>query len=131
MLRRRPGTRAARSGPPTGPAAAQLGNVAAGARSRPSSTRPELALLGATVTNPLPATGGADRESIEHAVRHAPAVFRSQRRAVTAGDYEALALTVQRASARCGADADRLERVTLLVAPAGGGQGQRRAGGRA
>ena len=38
---------------------------------------PQLALLGAKVTNPEPATGGAERESIEHAVMHAPAVFRS------------------------------------------------------
>ena len=54
---------------------------------------PQLALLGAQVTNPHPATGGADRESIEHAVQHAPAVFRSLKRAVTASDYEALALS--------------------------------------
>ena len=54
---------------------------------------PQLALLGASVTNPDPATGGAERESIEHAVQHAPAVFRSLKRAVTAADYEALALS--------------------------------------
>ena len=42
---------------------------------------------------PAPATGGADRESIEHAVQQAPAVFRSLRRAVTAADYQALALS--------------------------------------
>ncbi len=53
---------------------------------------PQLALLGAQVTNPGAATGGAERESIEHAVSHAPQVFRSLKRAVTAQDYEALAL---------------------------------------
>ncbi|MBE9534498.1 MAG: hypothetical protein IMF03_05805, partial [Proteobacteria bacterium] len=52
----------------------------------------QLALLGAKVTNSDPATGGAERESIEHAVLHAPRVFRSLKRAVTAEDYEALAL---------------------------------------
>ncbi len=45
----------------------------------------------ATVTNPVGASGGADRESIEHARAHAPAVFRSQQRAVTAADFAALA----------------------------------------
>ena len=45
----------------------------------------------ATVTNPLGAAGGADRETIEHARRHAPRVYRSMRRAVTAQDYAALA----------------------------------------
>lgn len=47
-----------------------------------------------TVTNPLAASGGADRESIEHARRLAPYVFRSLQRAVTATDYAALAENV-------------------------------------
>jgi uncharacterized phage protein gp47/JayE len=37
------------------------------------------------------ATGGAARESIDHARQQAPKVFRSFQRAVTAADYEALA----------------------------------------
>lgn len=45
----------------------------------------------ATVTNPVGASGGADRETIEHARTHGPAVFRSQQRAVTAADFAALA----------------------------------------
>jgi hypothetical protein len=45
----------------------------------------------ATVVNPVGASGGSDRESIEHARARAPAVFRSQHRAVTADDYVALA----------------------------------------
>lgn len=44
---------------------------------------PQLSLLAAGVMNERAATGGADRESIENAVRHAPAVFRSLRRAVS------------------------------------------------
>jgi hypothetical protein len=45
----------------------------------------------ATVTNPLGASGGSDREAIEHARRHAPEVYRSQHRAVTEDDFVALA----------------------------------------
>ena len=44
---------------------------------------PQLSLLAATVTNPSLATGGAARETIDHAVLHAPTVFRSLKRAVT------------------------------------------------
>ena len=97
----------------------QPGNVAPGAI-QTIVNAPPIALLGATVTNPLPATGGADRESIEQAVRFAPAVFRSQGRAVTAGDYEALALTVPGVG-KVRATSTGWNRVTLLVAPSGGG----------
>src|SRR5215217_266403 len=45
----------------------------------------------ATVTNPIGASGGADRETIEHARRNAPGVYRSQQRAVTADDFARLA----------------------------------------
>ena len=81
---------------------------------------PQLALLGAKVTNPDPATSGAERESIEHAVKHAPYVFRSRKRAVTAEDYKALALDFG------GVDKVRVEAasfnsVKLFVAPEGGG----------
>jgi predicted phage baseplate assembly protein len=47
-----------------------------------------------TVTNPQAASGGADREPIEHARVQAPQVFRSLHRAVTAADYAALAENV-------------------------------------
>lgn len=43
------------------------------------------------VTNPLPATGGAEPESLEEARQNAPAAFRTQERAVTLDDYEARA----------------------------------------
>jgi phage-related baseplate assembly protein len=82
---------------------------------------PALATAGATVTNVARATGGAERETIDHAVRHAPAVYRSMGRAVTAADYEALALAFGgvgkvRASAEL-----PLGAVTLYLAPQGGG----------
>lgn len=81
---------------------------------------PQLALLGAKVTNPTPATGGAERESIDHAVQNAPAIFRSLRRAVTAEDYEALALDF-RGVGKVRAAAGSWNTVTLYVAPEGGG----------
>jgi len=82
---------------------------------------PQLALLGAKVNNPAPATGGAERESIDHAVQHAPAIFRSLRRAVTAEDYQALALDFKGVG-KVRAEAVRnWNTVSLYVAPAGGG----------
>ena len=81
---------------------------------------PELLLLGGKVTNPMPATGGAARESIAHAVSHAPQVFRSLKRAVTAQDYEALALDFKGVG-KVLAEGTSWNVVTLFVAPAGGG----------
>ncbi|MGK5110671.1 MULTISPECIES: baseplate J/gp47 family protein [unclassified Geodermatophilus] len=97
----------------------RLGNVPADAI-RTIADAPALARLGATVTNPAAATGGAERESIEHAVEHAPAVFRAQERAVTAADYEALALSFEGVG-KVKALPVGWNRVQLLVAPAGGG----------
>jgi hypothetical protein len=82
---------------------------------------PQLVLLGAKVSNPRPATGGAARESIAHAVLHAPSVFRSLKRAVTAPDYEALALDFKGVG-KVRAEATNWNVVTLFVAPEGGGQ---------
>jgi hypothetical protein len=82
---------------------------------------PALALAGAQVTNPLAATGGAERETIEHAVAHAPQVFRSLKRAVTADDYEALALKYKGVG-KVRAESKNWNTVTLYVAPQGGGQ---------
>jgi hypothetical protein len=80
---------------------------------------PALALLGALVSNLEPGTGGAERESIEHAVRHAPAVFRAQGRAVTGQDYEALAANFKEVG-KVRASAAGWNRVRLLVALSGG-----------
>jgi hypothetical protein len=95
------------------------GNVAAD-RIQTIVGAPQLSLLGATVTNPRAATGGAERESIEHAVLHAPTVFRSLKRAVTSDDYEALALDFKGVG-KVRAEAASWNVVTLFVAPEGGG----------
>jgi Baseplate J-like protein len=58
---------------------------------------------GATgVTNPLPAWGGVDPETVDHVRQSAPVAFQTQQRAVTAADYQALTMAysgVQRAAA--------------------------------
>lgn len=46
---------------------------------------------GAKVTNPEPATGGRDGESLQNALRRAPQDFQARDRAVTVRDYEVLA----------------------------------------
>jgi hypothetical protein len=97
-----------------------LGNVAANTV-KVFADAPDLESKGAAVVNLAPATGGADRESIEHAVANAPAVFRSLERAVTVEDYRALALNVNGVG-KVRASADRRNVVTLFVAPAAGGQ---------
>lgn len=81
---------------------------------------PQLALIGAKITNEKPATGGSDRESIAHAVMHAPGVFRSLKRSVTADDYRALALDFNGVG-KVRAEATNWNTVTLFVAPEGGG----------
>lgn len=81
---------------------------------------PELTLLGASVDNEKPATGGSGRETIEHAVQHAPKVFRSMRRAVTAADYESLAREFSGVG-KVRAQATSWNTVILFVAPQGGG----------
>lgn len=82
---------------------------------------PGLNLIGAKVYNPQPATGGAERESIEHAISHAPGVFRSLKRAVTSADYEALALNFNGVG-KVRAELVNWNRVTLYIAPSGGGR---------
>ncbi len=72
-----------------------------------------------TVTNPIPATGGADRESVEEAKNRAPYTIKSRDRAVTAEDYEMLALRASTSLARAKCVPDRSARghVTLVVVP--------------
>lgn len=75
-----------------------IGNVAADTLTAVDPAGP---LAGVSVTNPFPATGGADREPAERVRELAPQAFRAvQYRAVLAADYEAAAETlpwVQRA----------------------------------
>jgi predicted phage baseplate assembly protein len=83
---------------------------------------PQLALLpGVKVTNQYAATGGAEGESIEHAVKHAPMVFRSRKRAVTRNDYKALALNFKGVG-KVRAEKANWNTVILYVAPEGGGK---------
>jgi hypothetical protein len=97
-----------------------LGNVPARAITTVVDA-PALALAGAQVTNPGPATGGAEHEDIAHAVAQAPSVFRSLKRAVTADDYEALA-RLFKGVGKVRAVAGSWNVVWLFVAPEGGGK---------
>ena len=81
---------------------------------------PALTLVGAEVLNPMPATGGADRESARQAVEQAPRVFRSLGRAVSARDYTALALRYPGVG-KVRAESANSNTVALYVAPSGGG----------
>jgi hypothetical protein len=62
-----------------------------------------LGMSGVTgVTNPMPAWGGVDPETVSHVRQSAPVAFRTQQRAVTAADYQALTMLypgVQQAAA--------------------------------
>ena len=73
------------------------------------------------VTNPLPATAGADRETIDEAKDRAPYTIKSRDRAVTSEDYEMLALRASTtlARARCVADRSNRGHVTLALVPKG------------
>jgi hypothetical protein len=73
------------------------------------------------VNNPLPATGGADRETIDEAKNRAPYTIKSRDRAVTAEDYEMLALRASTtlARARCVPDRSNRGHVTLALVPKG------------
>jgi hypothetical protein len=71
-----------------------------------------------SVTNPLPAAGGADHEAISHAVAFGPLAFRSGQRAVTLNDYVALA---QQAGgvAKVRGQSPNWNTIELYVAPQG------------
>lgn len=82
----------------------RVGNGSAGNVGREAIGR-IVSLLGgiSRVWNPLPATGGVDAESLDHAKADAPQAFRTQERAVTAEDYQRvteLHPEVQRAKAQ-------------------------------
>jgi predicted phage baseplate assembly protein len=72
-----------------------------------------------SVTNPLPASGGADRESVEEAKARAPFTIKSRDRAVTSEDFEMLALRASTNLARAKCVPDRTNRgaVTLVLVP--------------
>lgn len=96
-----------------------LGNVAQG-RITVISNAPQLQALAAKVTNDESATGGAERESVEHAIKFAPTVFKSLQRGVTQEDYVALARQFP-GIAKAKAEAANWNYVDIYVAPSGGG----------
>ncbi|HEU0177913.1 MAG TPA: baseplate J/gp47 family protein [Blastocatellia bacterium] len=96
------------------------GNVGAGQVSVITKA-PQLQLLGAKVANRTPASGGAERESIEQAIKFAPTVFSSMQRAVTGADYVAQARLFPGVS-KARAEATNWNTINLYIAPAGSGQ---------
>jgi predicted phage baseplate assembly protein len=66
-----------------------VGNV--GAKSLTTVIPSDASLPALQSTNVLPAAGGADEETTDHAIATAPAIVRSRFRAVSADDFEALA----------------------------------------
>jgi predicted phage baseplate assembly protein len=70
-----------------------------------------------SVTNPFPASGGADAETIEEAKRRGTYAIKNRDRAITAEDYEQLALAASRrvARAKCVQASDGS--ISLLLVP--------------
>jgi predicted phage baseplate assembly protein len=70
-----------------------------------------------TVSNPFPAQGGADAETIEEAKRRGTYAIKNRDRAITAEDYEQLALAASRrvARAKCVQASDGS--ISLLLVP--------------
>jgi predicted phage baseplate assembly protein len=71
----------------------------------------------ASVTNPAPASGGVDAESLPEALRRAPVEIRARSRAVTADDYEVLARQASRRVARARCQALRQGEAALYILP--------------
>lgn len=71
------------------------------------------------VTNPFPATGGSDQESVEAVKERGPYVIRSNYRAVTAEDFEWLALQASNSVARaaCLSATEREGEVQVIIIP--------------
>jgi uncharacterized phage protein gp47/JayE len=82
---------------------------------------PQLQLIGIKVINRAPASGGAERESIDQAIKYAPSVFASMQRAVTAQDYVAQARLFPGVS-KARAEAASWNVVKLYIAPTGQGE---------
>ena len=85
------------------------------------------ALASLAVTNTIPATGGADRESLDQARRQAPAELRSLWKAVTKEDYKALAEGFPGVAKAQVLDTNdcptiRYYSLQLAIAPRGGGR---------
>jgi len=97
-----------------------VGNV--GARQiKGISKAPQLQLIGAKVLNREAASGGAERETIEQAVKYGPTVFRSMQRAVTAEDYVSQAKLFPGVS-KARAESSNWNLIKLYIAPTGSGE---------
>jgi hypothetical protein len=96
------------------------GNVGAG-QITVVSNAPRLQLRGVKIVNRTAASGGAERETIEQAIKFAPTAFSSMQRAVTADDYVALAKLFP-GVAKARAEATGWNTIKLYIAPTGGGQ---------
>jgi hypothetical protein len=96
------------------------GNVAAG-QIKGISNAPQLQALGVKVVNRAPSSGGAERESIEQAIKFAPSVFTSMQRAVTADDYVAQAKLFPGVS-KARAEVTNWNTIKLFIAPTGSGE---------
>ena len=97
-----------------------VGNVGAG-QIKGIAKAPQLSLLGAKVVNRHPASGGAERESIDQAIKYGPTVFSSMQRAVTAEDYVAQARLFPGVS-KARAEAPSWNVIKLYIAPTGSGE---------
>ncbi len=75
-------------------------------------------MIAATITNDAPASGGKDRESIEHAIKFAPKVFRSLDRAVTEQDFINIALSYP-GVAKAKAKSSGWNKISLYIVPEG------------
>ena len=71
------------------------------------------------VTNPYPAAGGANQESVEEAKLRGPHTIKSRNRAVTAEDFEWLSLQASNsiARAKCLHSKDREGEATVIILP--------------
>ena len=90
-----------------------IGNVGAGTLTTLRSTIPGVA----SVTNPGPARGGVDPQSIDSARDRSALEIRTRHRAVTTEDYEFLATEATPRVARARRDADGQPGVTLRILP--------------
>jgi hypothetical protein len=97
-----------------------IGNVGAGQIVIVAKSA-QLQLIAAKVINRDAASGGAERESIDQAVKFAPTVFSSMQRAVTADDYVAQARLFP-GVAKARAEATNWNVIKLFIAPTGDGE---------
>lgn len=103
-----------------------VGNVGTGTIRALQTAIPQVA----SVTNPSPATGGADAESIDNARARAPMWLQTADRAVTASDYERVARWAhpEVARAHCHAADDGVVDVAIVPSSTGIGAGDESAG---